>query len=73
MFRDGMVIQRDKSLAFDKFNNLRGFQIEHQKLISETKSVRKILSETKKTEEYKHLDEKSSDRVKNSILVEITP
>ena len=68
-----MVIQRDKSLSFDKFDNLRGFQIKHQKLISETKSVRKILSETNKTEEYKHLDEKSSERVKNSILVKITP
>ena len=68
-----MVIQRDKSLSFYKFDNLRGFQIKHQKLISETKSVRKILSETKKTEEYKHLDEKSSERVKNSIWFKITP
>ena len=64
MSRDGNT---ERQVTFDNFDNLRGFEIGYQKLNSQTKSVPKILQKPKKTKEYKHLDEKSSERVKNLI------
>ena len=71
--KDGNGNSRDKSLAFDKFNNLRGFQIKHQKLISETKTVPKILKKPKKTKEQNKLQKNKTEIGKNSFWFKITP
>ena len=71
MSRDGNT--KRQSLSFDNFDNLRDFKIKHQKLISETKTVPKILKKPKKTKDQNKLQKKKTEIGKNSFWFKITP